>query len=168
MPPTAAFNFSVNVNTVTFSNQSQNGDSYSWNFGDGKTSTEANPTHTYTLPGTYTVELTVSNNCGASTLQQMITLVFTGTDAPVWLEQFKLYPNPTSGVFTVEMTGTARQELAFTLYNNIGQLIRRETVDFGAGTLKHNFDYSHLPAGMYTLQIRSGAQAMQVKVVIEH
>ncbi len=30
-----------------------------WYFGDGTTSTEANPTHTYTTPGTYTVSLTV-------------------------------------------------------------------------------------------------------------
>lgn len=32
-----------------------------WNFGDGGTSTLQNPTHTYTVPGDYTVTLTVSN-----------------------------------------------------------------------------------------------------------
>ena len=30
---------------------------YSWNFGDGATSTAANPSHTYTTPGTYQVAL---------------------------------------------------------------------------------------------------------------
>ena len=30
-----------------------------WNFGDGGTSTELNPTHTYTEPGNYSVQLTV-------------------------------------------------------------------------------------------------------------
>ncbi len=36
--------------------------SWLWNFGDGSTSTERNPTHTYTIPGTYTVSLNVSNS----------------------------------------------------------------------------------------------------------
>ena len=34
---------------------------YAWTFGDGGTSTAANPTHTYTQPGQYTVRLTVSD-----------------------------------------------------------------------------------------------------------
>lgn len=32
---------------------------YAWDFGDGATSTDANPNHTYTAPGNYTVQLTV-------------------------------------------------------------------------------------------------------------
>ena len=38
--------------------------SYAWTFDDGNTSTEANPTHTYGADGTYTVELTVTDNQG--------------------------------------------------------------------------------------------------------
>jgi len=33
-------------------------DSWYWEFGDGETSTERNPTHIYTLPGSFTVSLT--------------------------------------------------------------------------------------------------------------
>lgn len=35
-----------------------------WNFGDGSTSVQANPTHVYPTPGTYTVTLTSINNFG--------------------------------------------------------------------------------------------------------
>lgn len=38
--------------------------SYVWNFGDGSLSTEANPTHSYSAPGTYDVQLTVRNDHG--------------------------------------------------------------------------------------------------------
>jgi gliding motility-associated-like protein len=40
-----------------------------WDFGDGGTSTQASPTHTYTSPGTYTINFSaVSNhNCSAAT-----------------------------------------------------------------------------------------------------
>jgi PKD repeat protein len=46
-------------------------DSYSWKFGDGKTSTVEDPSHTYSGPGTYVVNLTTtkdgcSNKCEGS------------------------------------------------------------------------------------------------------
>ncbi|MBP2328213.1 glucose/arabinose dehydrogenase [Kibdelosporangium banguiense] len=37
---------------------------YSWNFGDGSTSTAANPSHTFTTSGQYTVTLTVTDTGG--------------------------------------------------------------------------------------------------------
>ena len=49
-------------NTFTFTNTSTGfapGDSIRWTFGDGSMSTNANPTHTYANPGTYTVCLRV-------------------------------------------------------------------------------------------------------------
>ena len=53
---------------VIFSNNSANGNTFFWQFGDGGTSTAVNPTHYYTTPGNYTVELIVSdsNNCFSS------------------------------------------------------------------------------------------------------
>lgn len=52
---------------VTFS-ASVNGDaplSYAWTFGDGGTSSNASPSHTFTKPGSYTVQLNVSNKSGS-------------------------------------------------------------------------------------------------------
>ena len=46
---------------------------YAWSFGDGETSTstEANPSHTYTTPGTYVVSLTVTDARGAKTTRTL-------------------------------------------------------------------------------------------------
>ncbi len=52
---------------VTFS-ASVNGDmpmSYAWTFGDGGTSSNASPSHTFSKPGSYTVQLNVSNKAGS-------------------------------------------------------------------------------------------------------
>ena len=40
---------------------------WSWTFGDGGNSTLENPSHTYTVAGTYNVSLTISNGCGNDT-----------------------------------------------------------------------------------------------------
>jgi gliding motility-associated-like protein len=39
---------------------------YNWDFGDGAQSTAIHPSHTYALPGQYTVRLTTNNNTGCS------------------------------------------------------------------------------------------------------
>jgi endonuclease/exonuclease/phosphatase family metal-dependent hydrolase len=54
---------------VTFSSSASDSDgyiaSYFWNFGDNTTSSSANPTHTYSSPGSYLAYLTVTDNNGA-------------------------------------------------------------------------------------------------------
>ena len=54
--------------TVAFSDASTGGPTaWGWSFGDGDTATSANPSHTYTAPGTYTVALTARNAGGSKT-----------------------------------------------------------------------------------------------------
>ncbi|MGQ3012384.1 MAG: PKD domain-containing protein [Flavobacteriales bacterium] len=45
---------------------------FHWDFGDGNSSTSANPAHTYSTPGTYQVQLTVSGNGCTDSLSQTI------------------------------------------------------------------------------------------------
>ncbi|MBL7796984.1 MAG: T9SS type A sorting domain-containing protein [Saprospiraceae bacterium] len=129
-------------------------------------SNDPSPTHTYAAPGDYTVSLTVLNNCGATTLQKMVKLTSAAGEV-TWLNTFRLYPNPNTGAFTVEMQGEAAQELEFSMLDALGQLVNLQVVEFGTGALTRNFDYNFLPSGFYTLQIRNGASALQVKVAIQ-
>lgn len=48
--------------------------SWSWSFGDGNTSTLQNPSHTYALPGEYTVTLTATNAGGSDQDTTLITV----------------------------------------------------------------------------------------------
>lgn len=59
--PPPAFSFNVSSLDVMFTDETAGTNiSWLWDFGDGNTSTVQNPTHTYAVPGTYTVRLTVN------------------------------------------------------------------------------------------------------------
>jgi PKD repeat protein len=94
--PTASFieNTTTGVSplTVQFTDTSTNSPtSWYWVFGDGSTSPVQNASHTFATPGTYQVNLTVSNTGGKSTSTlQVITVIPSGTTA-------SFVANPTSG-----------------------------------------------------------------------
>ncbi len=52
--------------TVVFSDHSSAAATWSWDFGDGATSQEASPSHVYSIPGHYSVTLTVTNDTGSA------------------------------------------------------------------------------------------------------
>ncbi|MEW6468295.1 MAG: choice-of-anchor L domain-containing protein [Bacteroidota bacterium] len=63
---------------VTFSSSLTNGTSYSWDFGDGSNTTGSGPVHCYTVPGTYTVVLTIAdaNGCSATVTVNNMIIVY--------------------------------------------------------------------------------------------
>jgi hypothetical protein len=72
----ADFGFQQYNDSISFTNLSSNYESVLWDFGDGITSTDENPTHKYTLNGSYTVILTAITNtaCIQDTLTISITV----------------------------------------------------------------------------------------------
>ncbi|MFN0174442.1 MAG: DUF4832 domain-containing protein [Saprospiraceae bacterium] len=74
--PVASFSYLANGLDVTFTNSSTNATSYSWNFNDGlPASSDANPTHSFPVPGEYYVTLEASNDdCGPVSITLLITV----------------------------------------------------------------------------------------------
>jgi len=78
--PAASFSSASIGMSVIFTDQSTDSDgnivSWDWNFADFNTSAVQNPNHTYATAGTYTVELTVTDDNGATdTTTQNVTVV---------------------------------------------------------------------------------------------
>jgi PKD repeat protein len=82
--PTAEFTFTApELNQpVYFTDLSLPGSglivTWNWNFGDGNSSSLQNPVHTYTLPGTYSVGLIVTNESGCSNFADSVLQVDPG------------------------------------------------------------------------------------------
>ncbi|MDX1912136.1 MAG: PKD domain-containing protein [Saprospiraceae bacterium] len=163
--PQADFTVSQNGLEVVFTNTSEDANSYSWYFGDGTASvTQANPTHTFAASGVYVVTLIAGNICGFRDTVSYpvgVTSSFESDD----IQHFSLSPNPNSGAFTVEMSGLPRQQVSFQVWNAMGQPVWQEEAVFQQGFLQQRIDIQHAPAGVYTLQIRSGQTIKNVRVL---
>ncbi|GIL13610.1 MAG: hypothetical protein BroJett038_23300 [Chloroflexota bacterium] len=125
--------------TVQFINQSTGQiQSYNWDFGDGETSADANPLHTFTKPGDYTVTLTVIGPGGQNTAQAAIK-VTQKPDAPTaaFTQSATSGDVPLTIQFTDQSTGS----------------ITTHTWDFGDGNTSSEASPSHTftTAGTYTV-----------------
>lgn len=77
-----------------------------------------------------------------------------------------VYPNPTTGLCTVEIGSRHQQNYTCTLYNSVGIIVQQQQVPMANHTTLH-FDLSKAPAGIYWMAIRtdSGQQRME-KIVV--
>lgn len=141
--PVAAFDVSassVNINeALTFTDQSTDEDgevvSRLWNFGDNATSTEANPTHTYTVKGTYTVSLTVTDDNGGTAETTKTIVVADPADANV---------DPVADFTTGETVYLSGADIAFTdASTDADGAILEWAWDFGDGNTSTDQNPTH-------------------------
>lgn len=160
--PEADFSVLQSGDTVIFLNHSQHANAYLWNFGDGAISVEEHPVHVYATPGPHTVTLSASNSCGAD------LAIFSVLDAgdPVWMEKFKLFPNPNQGVFSVEIQGVGGQNIDFELFDLHGRSVGKKRFFAPAGSETIALDFGALPPAVYLLRTLVDGRARFLRVVV--
>lgn len=79
---TAIAQFSIDQNNEVLQlwNESWRATNYEWDFGDGTSSTDEHPAHNYINPGTFFITLIASNECGADTLVQQVSVFTIGVE----------------------------------------------------------------------------------------
>ncbi|MEZ4731283.1 MAG: Calx-beta domain-containing protein [Caldilineaceae bacterium] len=87
LTPVAAFDSDVRAGEAPvlihfYDRSSGEPTAWHWDFGDGATAVEQNPTHRYSIPGGYTVTLTVSNAAGTAALTRKTYII--ANAAPVF------------------------------------------------------------------------------------
>jgi|GEM_PF-3103414 len=165
--PNAAFNYSTNGLIVSFNNISDFG-TYSWTFGDGDTSTDRDPIHTYTAGGTYTVTLIVTGDCGTDTMTQTIVLT-NSIDPTAWDNQhIKVFPNPSTGTFFIELEGDALQEvIRLQVFDLRGRMVHNEQFfKQRSGSIQHELKLNSLVPDIYFLQLQTEDDFIRHKIII--
>jgi PKD repeat protein len=122
-PPVAAFSASPAEGTiplvVSFTDKSTGRPTaWHWEFGDGSSSSDENPVHTYTQPGRYTAELSVSNNFGSDSAM-LAGIVNASSPLPVPVTMpAEPVPEKQGGIagLILEARGTAQKDLPTSAY----------------------------------------------------
>lgn len=86
---------------------------YRWDFGDGSTSTSANPTHTFSQPGTYTVTLEATN-CGGTT-RRTLTVTVVPVEVECVVELNAAFFGRNSSTLTTEARAQLQENLQILL-----------------------------------------------------
>ncbi|PKP19100.1 MAG: hypothetical protein CVU05_12070 [Bacteroidetes bacterium HGW-Bacteroidetes-21] len=150
--PQAAFSWSSNENNVNFYNQSTHASLTWWNFGDGNTSTELNPTHEFSNPGTFQIQLIVSDSCTTDTITQEIqiypTLVFKTS-----LPKIEIFPIPFSDQITICFPAIIKELSIIRIYSPDGKKVLEKEWQIQNNQLEHKLNTSALPDGIYLIQI---------------
>ncbi len=88
-----------------------------------------------------------------------------GVDPTSLVASFSVYPNPTSGAFSLEVTNTTACDLVITLTNIQGQVIYQNKV---ANTLSYQETIDNkLSKGLYFLSVNNGKEIKVQKVIVQ-
>jgi len=124
------------------------------------------------LPGT-TVQpggymhgfISTTENCGVKS--PAIVNTVTSTEEQQYISQkssFKLYPNPATGKFTLELIGkTTFDNVKVELFGMTGEKLMTGEMN---GEKKHEFRLSELPYGIYVVKVLAGDKVETFKLVI--
>ena len=79
----------------------------------------------------------------------------------VKISQFNMYPNPTNGVFTIELDGNAKYDV--TVNNVLGQTVCATSIT----TMNTTIDLSSFEKGIYTIELKNNTATYTEKVIVE-
>ena len=118
--------------TVDFNNLSTGGTNMYWDFDDGNISNQTNPTHTFSLPGSYNVKLVVYDSCSTDSM----------------IKTINVSPSPFADFMMNKDTICTGGHISFT---NMSVNAVNVTWKFGDGTISHltNPVHQYTQSGLY-------------------
>ena len=156
-PVTPVFTYTITSNAVSFSDNSINASNWYWDFGDGFNSTLQNPAHTYSAVGSYTVCLTASNACNASSICSTIIITVVSLPQEIENENITVSPNPTRGLIYISYSSNTTEIF-------VTDVVGRKVLSVNNN--EKTIDLSPAPSGIYFLNVKT-PDGVAVKKIIK-
>ncbi len=161
-----------------------------WTWGDGSSSNTLYTSHQYSAAGTYSICLTVTVNCGAtsyhcssyyifrSSEQDNSTMIYVNVIDPyIFMANsniemksilYTIYPNPSNGDFNLNVSGLDYGLVRVSISNIIGTQVFETEVEASNGSLSKELHVNYLSNGIYFVKINSGKKEHIKKIVINN
>ena len=83
-----------------------------------------------------------------------------------FIKELSIFPNPVNDKLTIDMLVAENGEMEINLINMMGQKVNEHQVSIVNGQTKLITDVSHLPNGVYTIEIVINKSKLHKKVII--
>lgn len=143
--------------------------SFQWFYGSGPNNMTPIPGATsssYEIEerGYYRVCVTDANGCeGCSFIFEMTCCV--GIEEANFDGNVSVYPNPNTGLFTLEVEMTHQMNMTVGLYDMVGKQVWLDQGLGNTSSLRKQYDLSHMPDGVYFLRIYADNQMTVQKLI---
>jgi gliding motility-associated-like protein len=131
--------------TIQIQDSSIGATSYQWNFGDGTSSQQTSPQHTYFIPGSYPIQLVVSNSFGCN-------------DTANWAVPIEVFPVPQAGFTLLPPVVTV-----------VKPLVKLTDMSFGASVVMYEPTVGYLTDmgnGYYNINAIDSGYILVIQTVI--
>ena len=91
----------------------------------------------------------------------------TGVNSIENITSFKIYPNPSTGNFSLEVKTISEEKVIIVLTNTIGEIILSEKYNFAAGKNKIEFNMDDYSKGLYFLQLKTSKTIFVHRIVFK-
>lgn len=138
---------------------------WAWNFDDNSgLQYGQNMSHTFTSPGTYNVNVFVSNDCGYCDKTVSITINSVDIIEHI-VSDLEIFPNPTNDVVTILFSVNQTEAIDLQLKNMLGQIVYNETMSGVSGDFTKPLDLNSYSKGSYILQIATDSEVLTRKII---
>jgi trimeric autotransporter adhesin len=113
--------------------------------------------------GNYSVQVTTDYGC--QSMSGVLTI--TSVEDVDTLSDIGLFPNPSTGVVNVSgWTISGGSSIILVLFDGTGRMVYDTRLSVN-GQFSESIDLSHLPKGLYTLQLKQGHQVHSERLILQ-
>lgn len=167
--------YAYNVSSV-FSTEAANfATNYVWEFSPSQAGTissngtEVTVNWSSEFIGEVTIKVQSMNDCGSSEFSELKTIYLkntTGIGNISFAGNVRIFPNPSEGLFTLELKSFKDQVLTIKVHNLLGRMVESHVYPLLSGTASLALDLRNLPEGLYMLQIEHQDGILSSKLII--
>jgi hypothetical protein len=120
-------------------------------------------------PGNLTFNVTVTDERGCTATDEILVSVVGGTftGEAEDLAILRIYPNPTSGIFTISIEKAKSTEIQISLVNISGQVVYQDIIKNKDAGVTTDVDISGLSKGSYFLRINGDFESIYRQIILK-
>ncbi len=134
------------------------GYTYQWNRNNVDMAGQVYQTLKAKKPGNYRVRISTGDECSAVSKKTVVYSSCKLVEEDEFISLFNLYPNPTAGAFTIDLSigDDETSEATIQIINLLGQIVHQEKVLITQGLLQKEIQLSDEAEGMYLVKVMVG------------